>query len=107
MSNEQEFKDMMEAAQEIADIESGRKKPRKVRAYPDLDVKAIRAAVALHYNEDVTQDTFALILGVPQKTIANWEQCRNKPTGAARMLLEVAQHHPEAIADTMRKRAEG
>ncbi len=48
-----------------------------------------------------TQDTFAKALGVPLKTVQNWEQGRRKPTGPARSLLVVIQHQPSALADAM------
>jgi DNA-binding transcriptional regulator YiaG len=48
-----------------------------------------------------TQNTFAKALGVPLKTVQNWEQGRRKPTGPARSLLVVIQHQPNALADAM------
>ncbi len=37
------------------------------------------------------------MLGISVKTLHNWEQGRQKPTGAARVLLRVATLHPEAV----------
>lgn len=51
-----------------------------------------------------TQATFAKALGVPLKTVQNWEQGRRKPTGPARSLLMVVQHQPTALSDAMKGR---
>lgn len=47
------------------------------------------------------QESFAKALGVPLKTVQNWEQGRRKPTGPARSLLLVVQHQPNALTDAM------
>ncbi|MBI1880223.1 MAG: hypothetical protein HYR94_18715 [Chloroflexi bacterium] len=36
------------------------------------------------------------------KTLQNWEQGRRIPRGPARILLEVAAKHPEAVWDVVR-----
>jgi putative transcriptional regulator len=51
----------------------------------------------------LSQAKFAALLGVSVKSLRNWEQGRRKPTGAAKVLLEVAVRHPEAILDTVAK----
>lgn len=60
-----------------------------------VDVKAARARLGL------SQDKFALLLGVPAATLRKWEQGQRHPTGAARTLLKVIEKHPEAVADTV------
>lgn len=52
-----------------------------------------------------TQASFAKALGVPLKTVQNWEQGRRKPTGPARSLLVVVQHQPTALSDAMQASA--
>lgn len=52
-----------------------------------------------------TQETFARALGVPLKTVQNWEQGRRKPTGPARSLLTVVQHQPTVLSDAMQAAA--
>ena len=52
-----------------------------------------------------TQATFAKALGVPLKTVQNWEQGRRKPMGSARSLLMVIQHHPTALSDAIKGRS--
>ena len=61
----------------------------------DLDVYQIRkSAVGIGY----TQGSFAEAIGVPVKTLQNWEQWRRKPTGPARALLLVVARYPKAFA---------
>ena len=60
------------------------------------DVKQIRADYKL------SQTEFAALLGISVKTLQNWEQGRRIPEGAARVLLQVAEKHPEAIWDVVR-----
>jgi putative transcriptional regulator len=61
-----------------------------------VDVKHIRESYQL------TQTEFAAMLGVSVRTLQNWEQGRRVPEGPARVLLQVAARHPEAILDTVR-----
>ena len=44
---------------------------------------------------------FAAMLGISVKTLRNWEKGRRIPQGPARVLLQVAAKHPEAILDTV------
>jgi putative transcriptional regulator len=58
---------------------------------PEPDVKAIRQATRL------SQAQFALLIGVPVKTLQNWEQGRVRPTGPARALLRIVEREPSAL----------
>jgi putative transcriptional regulator len=60
------------------------------------DVRRIRATYELSQNE------FAALLGISVKTLRNWEQGRRAPEGPARVLLQVAAKHPEAVWDVVR-----
>jgi putative transcriptional regulator len=60
-----------------------------------IDVKRIRADYRM------TQNAFAGLLGISVKTLRNWEQGRRQPQGAARVLLQVAAKHPEAVSDVI------
>jgi putative transcriptional regulator len=57
------------------------------------DIKGIRAGFGL------TQEQFAALLGISVRTLRNWEQGRRVPEGPARVLLQVAAQHPEAVLD--------
>jgi putative transcriptional regulator len=41
------------------------------------------------------------VFGISLDTLQNWEQGRRKPSGAARVLLKVAERHPEAILEAV------
>ena len=45
----------------------------------------------------LSQQAFALLLGVSARTLQDWEQGRRQPTGAAKTLLRVAVSHPEVL----------
>lgn len=49
----------------------------------------------------LSQRDFAALLGISVATLRNWEQGRRVPEGPARILLQVAAKHPEAIWDTI------
>ena len=59
------------------------------------DVKSIRDGFGL------TQEQFAALLGISVRTLRNWEQGRRVPEGSARVLLQVAAKHPEAVLDVV------
>jgi putative transcriptional regulator len=60
------------------------------------DVSAIRKELGL------SQDQFALFMGVSVATLRNWEQKRREPQGAARSLLLVAAKQPQAVRAAFR-----
>ena len=69
----------------------GEKAPSRKFEIEAPDVKGIRERFEL------SQSEFAALLGVSIKTLQNWEQGRRTPHGAARVLLQVAARHPQAV----------
>ena len=63
-----------------------------------INVQAIRLAAG---KIGATQDSFANAIGVPVKTLRNWEQRRRKPTGAAFTLLLLIQQNPRIVLEVM------
>lgn len=57
----------------------------------DIDVRAIRADLGL------SQDAFARRFGLSAAAIRDWEQGRRQPEQAARVLLMVIAHSPDAV----------
>jgi putative transcriptional regulator len=64
--------------------------PRFVQASPD--VRAIRGRLGL------SQDAFAARFHLSLRTVQEWEQQRRVPEGPARVLLQVIEREPEAVA---------
>jgi DNA-binding transcriptional regulator YiaG len=50
---------------------------------------------------DLTQESFADLLGVGLSTLRSWEQNKRQPSGAARMLITIALKHPEVLQEAV------
>lgn len=83
------FNELMTSVQQMDDIVKGKKQASRSFDFPDPEVKAIRERLG------VSQEKFALILGVSKRTVENWEQGRRHPTGAARSLLKIVEADPQ------------
>lgn len=93
--NEELFTELVESVREGGAILRGEKKPSRRFEIAAPDVKQIRERYKL------SQSEFAGLLGVSIKTLQNWEQGRRSPHGAARVLLHVADKHPDAVWDVV------
>lgn len=62
-----------------------------------LDVRAIR--LGTRGGIGATQQVFADLIGVPVKTLRNWEQRRREPAGPARVLLSMIERDPRLVFD--------
>jgi putative transcriptional regulator len=93
---EEMFKELFESVRQAGAIMRGEMKPSRVFVVEPPDVKAIRAKLG------VSQEEFASLLGISIRTLENWEQKRRIPKGPARVLLEVASAHPDAVWDVVR-----
>jgi len=56
-------------------------------------------AISARQSVKMTQKEFARLLHVSVDSIQDWEQGRRSPRGAAKLLLRVAQDHPEVLED--------
>ncbi len=91
------FEELLESAREAKEIMRGERPPSRRFRVEAADVKRIREGLNLSQRE------FAALLGVSVDTVQNWEQNRRQPRGAARLLLLVAQRHPEVLRDVVRE----
>ena len=89
------FEELLESVREGGAILRGEKEASRVFVIETPDVKKIRERYKL------SQTEFAALLGISVKTLRNWEQGRRTPHGAARVLLQVADKHPEAVWDVV------
>jgi len=48
---------------------------------------------------NLTQNEFAKLLNISVATLRNWEQDRRRPEGPARVLLNVANSHPDVLME--------
>lgn len=90
-----------EIIQGLEEIKAWKKGKTKLRTYTvDLpraaDVSTIRKELGL------SQDQFAMFMGVSAATLRNWEQNRREPQGAARSLLLVAAKQPQAVREAFK-----
>jgi len=93
------FDQLVESVRQGGAILRGEAKPSRVFEVSAPDVKRIRAQYQL------SQSEFAALLGISVGTLRNWEQGRRAPEGPARVLLQVAAKHPDAVWDVVRPAA--
>lgn len=93
--NEELFAQLLESVREGGAILRGEKEPSRKFEIETPNVRSIREGYEL------SQSEFAAMLGVSIKTLQNWEQGRRTPHGAARVLLQVAAKHPNAVWDVV------
>lgn len=89
------FQELLQSIREGGAILRGEKPPSRSYPVEAPSVEAIREQYGL------SQMRFAAMLGISVKTLRNWEKGRRTPQGAARVLLQVAAKHPEAILDAV------
>jgi putative transcriptional regulator len=93
------FAELMESVREGGQILRGEREPARRFEVDAPDVKRIREQYRL------SQTEFAALLGISVKSVQNWEQGRRTPHGSARILLQVAAKHPQAVWDVVRPMA--
>ena len=79
-----------------ADLLESVKQMRGGKAGRVTKIKLPEAAEA-RASMGLSQQEFAILLGVSPRTLQDWEQGRREPTGAAKTLLRVAVAHPEVL----------
>ena len=90
------FEELVASVREGGAILRGRSAPLRAFIVEGPDVKKIRSRYGL------SQIEFAAMLGISVGTLRNWEQGRRAPEGPARVLLQVAAKHPDAVWDVVR-----
>lgn len=89
----QNFERLLASAKEAKEIMNGQKEPSRKFFIDEPNPKEIRAKMSL------TQDQFAALMNISVYTLRNWEQGRRHPEGPARVLLNVANNHPEVLLE--------
>lgn len=83
------FSELLASVEEMDDIVQGKKGVAKVTEFPEPEVKLIREKTGL------SQNRFAMLIGVSKRTLENWEQGRRHPSGPAKVLLKILESEPE------------
>lgn len=99
------FDQLVESVKEMKAIQSGHRKPSRVTRQDDLIGAGTPDVAALRSHFQLSQAKFAALLGISVDTLQNWEQGRRQPEGPARVLLRVAEAHPEALLSVARASA--
>lgn len=95
--NDELFQELLTSVKQGAEIMKGTMHPSRSFEFPETEVRALREQFGL------SQDKFANLVGISVGTLRNWEQGRRKPEGPARVLLQIASRHPEALLDIERE----
>ena len=90
------FNELVESVRQGGAILRGEVTPSRTTVIDMPDVRSIRKQYKL------SQAKFASMLGISVGTLRNWEQGRRLAEGPARVLLQVAAKHPEAVWDVVR-----
>ena len=90
------FDQLVASVREAGKILRGEAPPSRSFVVEAPPVKPIRTKYGL------SQSEFAALLGISVQTLRNWEQGRRTPDGPARVLLQVAAKHPDAVWDVVR-----
>ena len=83
------FNELLASVQEMDEIVQGKKTAARVTRFPEPEAKAIREKIGLSQNQ------FAMLIGVSKRTLENWEQGRRHPTGPSKALLRILDVDPE------------
>lgn len=98
------FDELVQSVKEMKAIQAGRLKPARVTRADDLVGDGVPNVAALRAQFKLSQAKFAALLGISVSTLQNWEQGRRAPEGPARVLLQIAAMHPEAVLATRQQR---
>ncbi len=76
---------------------------RQVKAGKVGNVNIVGGSIALEARQrmGLSQAQFAEALGIPKRTLQDWEQRRREPSGAAMTLLKVAAIRPDAVHEAL------
>lgn len=64
---------------------------------------AVSDIVEARYKVGLSQDQFAVLLGVSKRTLQDWEQGRREPSGAAKSLITIAMKRPDVLLEVFGK----
>lgn len=83
------FDELLESVKEARDIAKGKTLPSRKFTLKTPNPKDIRTKLKM------TQSELASFMNISIHTLRNWEQGRREPEGPAKVLLNLADLHPE------------
>jgi putative transcriptional regulator len=89
------FAELVESIKQAGCIRREEKPAARRTTIGAPDVRKIRSRLGL------SQEQFALLIGVSSRTVQNWEQNRREPEGAAKALLMVTARHPRVVLEAL------
>jgi len=89
--DERLFNELLVSTKEAKEILQKKTAPSRTFYIEEPNAKEIRSKF------DLTQNEFAELLNISVATLRNWEQGRRRPEGPARVLLNVANLHPDVL----------
>ena len=93
---------MKDEIRELTTADFERAIPRRLRdRLVRGDFKSGEDVAALRRFTGLSQERFALALGISVHTLRNWEQGRRMPEGPALALLRVAARHPRVLRENL------
>ena len=92
---EEMFAEMVESIKQAGLLRRGAKRDARRTLIGAPDVQHIRGSLGL------SQEQFALLIGVSPRTVQNWEQKRREPEGAAKALLMVTARNPRVVLEAL------
>jgi putative transcriptional regulator len=95
------FAKLAASIKEAGEIRAGRQTPSRMYEIKPPEIRMVRERL------DVSQDEFAVMIGVSTRTLQNWEQGRRQPEGPAKALLTIASRNPTAVLDALYGRRTG
>jgi putative transcriptional regulator len=95
---------MPKTEQELLERDAGRdigaELLQSLREMKAGEATVVHSPVAIaRYRVKMSQNEFAKLLGVSVRTLQEWEQGGQEPSGAARSLIRVAQERPEVFRE--------
>lgn len=89
------FTKLVTSIKEAGEIKVGVRAPSRTYEIGPPDIRMVRERL------DVSQEEFAIMIGVSPRTLQNWEQGRRQPEGPAKALLTIASRNPSAVLDAL------
>ena len=95
--DKEDFEGLIAGLRDVAAYQRGAREGFITHVPPSVDVRSIRN------QRGQTQAVFARTYGFSVAAIRDWEQGRRQPERAARVLLAMIAHAPEAVERVMRE----